>query len=133
MRARGRVHVACLAVPRIDLVLLAEPADAVDARGQSAARANRRLRAVELGQPMQLVPPAAREPAVAAARAAATDVLLENRDPEVRIALRQEPRSPETGETAADDRDVGGDVLGEWRGRRARPPPPGVAQAPPAP
>src|SRR4029077_13221730 len=78
----------------------------------------------------ELVPPSARKPPVAPARAAATDVLLQNHDPEVGIRFGQEVGGPQTGETAADDDDVGVHVPGEgWaigsglRGQRLPQPP----------
>jgi len=64
---------------------------------------------------VQLVPPPAREAAVAPAGAAATDVLLEHDDSEAGVALGQEIGRPQAGEAAADDDDVSLDVLAQGR------------------
>ena len=85
---------------------------------------------------MELVPPPARESPVAPARTAAADVLLEDGDAEVGVALVQEIRGPQTCESAAHDDDVCLDVLVErWalgprvlRKRVAQPPAPLVAR-----
>ena len=59
------------------------------------------------------------EPAVAPARAAAADVLLEEHDVDAGVELREEPRGPHPGVAAADDHDVGRGVLDERRARLA--------------
>ena len=64
---------------------------------------------------MELVPPAAGETAVAPAGAAAADVLLQDHDAQVGVALGEEERGPQAGETAADDHDVGVDVTRQGR------------------
>ena len=62
---------------------------------------------VPLDQRRQLVPPARREPAVAARRAAAADVGLEQHDPGARCDLGQPERRPHPGVPATQDDDVG--------------------------
>src|SRR2546423_3699926 len=116
-RSGGGEDVAGATEPRIDAVLGAELLDAADASGDLTRGSHRALVAVQLDQAVELVPPPAREAAVAAARAAAADVLLEHRDAEVGIPFREPVGGPEPGEAAADDDDIGHGVA---RQRRAR-------------
>jgi hypothetical protein len=63
-------------------------------------------------------PVAVAEAAVAAARAVAADLGLEQRDPELGRTLAQRERRPEAGVAAADDGDVRGRIPFEARRRR---------------
>ena len=83
--------------------------------GDRAAGPHRRLRAVERDQAVELVPPTAGETAVAPARSAAADVLLQDDDAEIGVGLGQEVSGPQPGESAADDHDVGVDIFGQRR------------------
>ena len=131
-----RVHVAAAPVPGVDAVALAELSDRIDAGCDRPACFDRAFHAVKRHEAMELVPPPARESPVASARTAAADVLLEDGDAEVGVALVQEIRGPQTCESAAHDDDVCLDVLVErWalgprvlRKRVAQPPAPLVAR-----
>ena len=92
---------------RVDAVLLAERADLVDGLLAGVRERERPLGAAELDERAELGPPGDREAAVAAARAAAADVLLEHDDVARRLALLDADRRPEPGVAAAHDRDVG--------------------------
>src|SRR4029077_6216239 len=78
------------------------------------------FRSVQSHESVELVPPSARKAAVATARAAAADVLLQDRYPQRGIGLGQEVGGPQPGETPADDDDIDVDVLGERRAIRSR-------------
>src|SRR5207249_2462167 len=88
-------------------VIAAERADLVDGLGRGAREPQRLLAAAYLLERPELRPPAEDEAAVAAARAAAADVGLDDRDVQRRIVLLQAERGPETGIAAAHDADVG--------------------------
>ena len=76
----------------------------------------RALGAAQLHERAELGPPGDREAAVAAARAAAADVLLEHDDIARRLPLLDADRRPEAGVAAAHDRDVGARGALERRG-----------------
>src|SRR5947209_3049974 len=73
------------------------------------------LFAEQPGQRRKIPPRRREEPAVAPARAAADDVLLQHRDPKTRLALAEADRGPQPGEAAAHDAHVGDDVRLQWR------------------
>src|SRR5205085_2587439 len=84
--------------------------------GGGPRQPDRLLASDHLLQRPELRPPAEDEAAVAAARAAAADVGLDQRDVDRRVELLQAERRPEAGEAAADDADVGALVaLEAWR------------------
>src|SRR4029079_11763262 len=115
----GGAEVPVRTEPGIEFLLLAEPPDPGHALLTRAAE-RERLRAPESSaQLAERAPPAVDESAVAPARAAATDVLLEEDDVQVRRRLLQEPRRPHPGVAATQDHDVGGGVAVERRGRLA--------------
>src|SRR5207247_2783003 len=95
-RARRDEDVAGAPEPRIDAMPGAELLDAADASGDLARGLHRSFGAVQLDQAVELIPPPAREAPVAAARATAADVLLEHRDAEVRVSLREPVRGPQS-------------------------------------
>ena len=72
-------------------------------------------------QVAEALPPAVDEAAVAPARPAAADVLLEHDDPRVRRPLEDELGGPHAGVAAADDHDVGIGVRRQRGGRGDRP------------
>ena len=113
----GGAEVAVRTEPGIELLLLAEPPDPGHALLTRAAE-RERLRVPEpSAQLAERAPPAVDESAVAPARAAPADVLLEQDDVQVRLRLLQEPRRPHPGVAAAQDHDVGGRCRGRATGR----------------
>src|SRR2546427_12807153 len=112
--------IARLPEPRVDAMRFAKVTDRCDARGDRLAGAHRRFGAIESHQPVELIPPSARKPAVAPAWPTATDVLFQDRDPEVGIGFGEKERCPQAGESASDDHDVRVDVLVERRAITAR-------------
>ena len=66
-----------------------------------------------------MIDEAVEESAIAARRTKAALVLLEYDDIHAGVALLQLPGGPQAGEAATHDRDVGGGVGGEGRGRLA--------------
>ena len=102
--------------PRVDLVLVAPPPDGCDALVGCACDPQAEVRAVEADELLELVPEAVHEPAVAAARSATADVLLQEHDVQAGIAFLQEPGAPHPRVAAAEDHDVGGRVAHERRG-----------------
>ncbi len=120
LRRGRRIHVAGLLEPRVDAMSCTELTYGVDAGRDRPARAHGGFRSVERHQVVELVPPPAREPAVAPARAAAANVLLEDHDPEVGIGFGQEVRGPQAREAATDDDDIGVGVRGELGAIRSR-------------
>jgi len=99
--------VTAAVVLRVDPVLVAERAELVDGGLAGARQFERTLRAAQLHERSELGPPRDREAAVAAARAAAADVLLEHDDIARRLALLDADGCPEPGVAAAHDGDVG--------------------------
>ena len=114
---RGRPEVPAAVVVRVDAVL-ARRSCRSRRRPSSAARAiaSAPSRAAQLDERGELGPPGEHEAAVAPARAAAADVLLEHDDVAGRLALLDADRRPEAGVAAAHDRDVGAGGALERRG-----------------
>src|SRR5207342_3310391 len=96
-------EVAAVAEPRVDAVRPAPGADL----GRRATARHQQLRrvgvAVGLADVADLLPPPVAEPAVAAARAAAADVGLEQDDVEIGLPLLEEPCGPQPRVPAAED------------------------------
>ena len=86
------------------------------ASSAACASASAAVAAAQLDERAELGPPRDREAAVAAARAAAADVLLEHDDIARGLALLDADRGPEPGVAAAHDRDVGARGALERRG-----------------
>ena len=105
--------------PRIDVVLVEEPADAIDALLALAADPERRIVTEAVDDEVQVVPERVDEPTVAAARSTAADVLLQDHHVDAGIELLQEPRGPHAGVAAAEDHDVRFGVGVERRARVA--------------
>src|SRR5258708_1935614 len=113
---------ACLALtaPRAVVTTAGGPASRSLAAGRILSgvgraglpRAPRASRGAGAAHP---TPPPAADPAVAPARAAAADVLLEYDDPQVGLGLRQEVGGPEAREASANDDHVGGDIACQGR------------------
>ena len=100
-------------------MLDAPGADAVhDLVGRARDR-QRPVLAVAAREVGNVLPPPVHEPAVAPARPAAADVLLEQHDARARHPLGQEVGGPHAGVSAADDRDVGVDLIRRARGAGA--------------
>ncbi len=109
MRRRGRdLHVAGGVEPGVNLLLLAELADAPHRCLCRLADRQRRLIAPAAAQRGEREPHRVAKTTVAAARAAAADLLgLEQDDAGTGLELAQVPGRPEPGVAAADDEDVG--------------------------
>ena len=113
--ARRGLDEAGLPEPGVDALGLAPGADRAHAVRRRLAGGQRALVAEPLAQRRQVRPQRLAEPAVAAARAVAADVGLEQHH--ARAALEQVPRRPHAGVAAADDHDVRGQVAGGGRHR----------------
>ena len=113
----GRPEVAAAVVVRVDPVL-ARRTRRSRRRPASQARASASAPSApqSCDERAELGPPGDREAAVAAARAAAADVLLEHDDVARRLALLDADGRPEAGVAAAHDRDVGARSALERRG-----------------
>ena len=84
--------------------------------------------AEEAAERVDVVPGAGEHAAVGPAAAAAADVGLQQDDPQRGLALGELVGGPEAGEAAADDADIGGDVLGQAGARFAGVGPQGVVE-----
>ncbi len=84
-----------------------EFADLLHGALRALAELHRILRSAEPEQLPEVCPPGQREAAVAAAGAGAADVRLHHGDVRARGDPLDLKRGPESGETAADDADVG--------------------------
>ena len=110
------------AVPGIDPVVVAEPSDGTDAVLAGFAERDRGLVSEPTREVLDVTPKRVHEAAVAAARAAARDVLLEDRDVDPGVELREMKSGPHPRVAPAEDDDVGGRVAastGEVRRRVA--------------
>ena len=121
LRRGGGVDVARVLEPSVNVVGVAEFADRIDAVGDRATGTNSRFLAVKRDQAVKLVPPTAGEAAVAPARPAAADVLLEHDHLQVGLGLGQVVSGPQAGEAAADDDNVCVDVACQGRAGSRRP------------
>jgi len=119
-RRRRDAEIPGSRVPGVHAVGFAPRADVADRPVRRTADRQRRVLPMELYERRQLVPQTVHEPAVATARAAAADVLLQQDDVDARIAVLQEVGRPHAGVAAAEDHDVGGRVRRERRTRLAR-------------
>ena len=98
-------------------MLGAPVADAVDRLVRFAGHGQCPVSAVAARELGQVLPPSVHEPAVAPARPAAADVLLEQHDVRCGHPLAEEVGGPHPGVAAADDGDLGVDLAGERRCR----------------
>jgi hypothetical protein len=90
----GCVQVTGVLVPRVDPVGLAEIAYGVNALGDRAAGADCRFTPVQRDEAVELIPPPAREAAVATAWPTAADVLLQQDHLQVGFGLHEVVRGP---------------------------------------
>ena len=116
LRGAGRRgELAVGAEPGVESLRLAERPDRLDAVLAGSAEPECGIVAEPLAQGREVSPERVDEPAVAPARPAAADVLLEQHHIDVRIEFLQEPGGPHAGEAAAEDHDVGARVAVEPR------------------
>ena len=104
---RRRPEVAATVVVRVDPVLARRTRRSRPRPPRGTRELERAVAAAELDERAQLGPPREREAAVAPARAAAADVLLEHDDIARGLALLDADGRPEAGVAAAHDGDVG--------------------------
>src|SRR6266536_6417723 len=117
LRGPGRRPEPALApIVRVDPVFRAEGAALVHCELARAREPNGLLRPADLLERRELVPPRKDEAPVAAARAAAADVRLEEHDVERGLVFLQPDRGPEPAVAAATHADVGTHVALEGRG-----------------
>ena len=112
----GGHHVLAVgAVPGVDPVVLAEASDPSHAVLARLAERDRGSVAESSREVLDVAPERVHEAAVAAARAAAGDVLLEDHDVDPGVELLEVEGGPHARVTPAEDHDVGGRVTAERR------------------
>ena len=108
------------AVPGIDPLIAGEAADRLDALLTRLAERDRGSITEVVREVLQVAPERVHEPTVAAARAAADEVLLDDRDVDPGIELLQMERAPHPRVAAAEDHDIGREVSSQRRSGLAR-------------
>ena len=106
---------AVAAVPGVDLVVLTEASDRADALLAHFAERDRRSVVEPVREVLDVTPERVDEAAVAPAGAAARDVLLDDRDVDPRVHVREMQRGPHPRVAATEDHDVGRRVATERR------------------